>query len=553
MRIVWGILFDMVMQTLKFKPSRFYFLLSLLICAGYFLLFLRPNYAASENVKMVAVFEPDEYYPLRFVFNMIQPAESVGQAVRNFVLYKYYFYGFPYFAASALSLIPVSLLGRLNDTSVVMVVLRQAVSVLPMLGVVLLLIQLQTRFQSYKTIVLLFLLLSVPAVVRNNFWWHPDGLAILFSTLVIVFLNRDQLKFGRDFYLAAVMCGVSAATKGIGFYFFLSVSVYIIYGYLMKSRPVKALMWASLGFLAAMGIAYLCANPMLVSETARNSYFSIMQKQSALLSSGYQVVYAKGFFVALPTLTEYYGSVPFLLVALSACMFGILQDRDRLLNLILLTWLVPISVLIFWITHFKFQYWLPVALPLFSSLALFLPDTISWSWFRDKFMPKNLLGFLPQFIALTIAVVQFFLFVLADIQRYEEQVNRSENNPAIQFYDLAQKALEPLGSRDISLYHDVQMYVPDTRHWDTESTLKILDYGYIQSNDFHVILLMQQRIYDYRNPDAQGIDPGEFALSQKFYRDAQDGTINGYKLVFRNDFGLIFVRDDLYLRFFEAP
>ena len=553
MRIVWGILFDMVMQTLKFKPSRFYFLLSLLICAGYFLLFLRPNYAASENVKMVAVFEPDEYYPLRFVFNMIQPAESVGQAVRNFVLYKYYFYGFPYFAASALSLIPVSLLGRLNDTSVVMVVLRQAVSVLPMLGVVLLLIQLQTRFQSYKSIVLLLLLLSVPAVVRNNFWWHPDGLAILFSTLVIVFLNRDQLKFGRDFYLAAVMCGVSAATKGIGFYFFLSVSVYIVYGYLMKSRPVKALMWASLGFLAAMGIAYLCANPMLVSETARNSYFSIMQKQSALLSSGYQVVYARGFFVALPTLTEYYGSVPFLLVALSACMFGILQDRDRLLNLILLTWLVPISVLIFWITHFKFQYWLPVALPLFSSLALFLPDTISWSWFRDKFMPKNLLGFLPQFIALTIAVVQFFLFVLADIQRYEEQVNRSENNPAIQFYDLAQKALEPLGSRDISLYHDVQMYVPDTRHWDTESTLKILDYGYIQSNDFHVILLMQQRIYDYRNPDAQGIDPGEFALSQKFYRDAQDGTINGYKLVFRNDFGLIFVRDDLYLRFFEAP
>lgn len=497
---------------------------------------------------MLAIFEPDEYYPLRFVFNMIQPAESVGQAVRNFVFYKYYFYGFPYFSASALSLLPVSLLGKLNDTALVMVVLRQVVSILPLLAAILLLVQIQTGFRSYRSIILLLLLLSVPAVVRNNFWWHPDGLAILFSTLVIVFLNRDQLKFGRDFYLAAAMCGISAATKGIGFYFFLTISVYIVYGYLKKTATVKSLIMAGVGFLLVMGCAYFLASPMLISEVARTSYFSIMQKQSALMYAGFEVVYEKGWTASLPALTEYYGSIPFLLAALSACLFGIVTDRDRLLHLVILTWLIPISVLVFWITHFKFQYWLPVALPLLSSVVIFMPDDLSWKGIRSRVSIQNV----THLVMVAVVAVQFLLFVSVDVRRYEEQVNRAEENPFIQFYDLARKALEPLGSRDIFMYHDVQMYVPDTRHWDTKSTLKVLDYGYIQSNDFDAILLMQQRIYDYRNPDAQGINPAEFAQSQKFYRDAHEGAIQGYRLVFRNEFGLVFVRDDLYEQFFAT-
>jgi hypothetical protein len=152
---------------------------------------------------------------------------------------------------------------------------------------------------------------------------------------------------------------------------------------------------------------------------------------------------------------------------------------------------------------------------------------------------------------LIIIAVQFFLFARNDYQRYVDQLNRAEENPSIQFYGLAENALEPLSTQDILVYHDLQLYVPETPHWTTDSTLKLLNYEYIESNGFDVILLMQQRIYDYTNPNVQGIEEGEFTVSRTFYQDANDETLNGYHLIFRNDFGLIYVKDDVYDRYFE--
>ena len=533
------------------KTPRFYFGLSLLICIGYFFLFVFPNRLASDNVQMLAIFEPDEYYPLRFVFNMIQPVDSIKQAITNFVFYRYYFYGFPYFGASALSLLPLSLLGKLNHTPLVMSILRQGISVLPMLATILILVNLQTQFKSYKSIALLAFLLSVPAVVQNNFWWHPDSLAILFATLVIVFLNKDGLQFGRNFYLAAVMCAVSAATKGIGFYFFLSVFAYIVYGYYKKAQTLKALLQAGLGFLLSMTVAFFIANPMLASANARNAYISTMQKQMGMMSTGFEVVYSKGFLSSLPLLTEYYGSILFLLVALLASTLGMVQDKERrLLNIIILTWFVPLSVMVLGVISFKYQYWLPVALPLFSSLVFFLPDGDSLHGISSETLKKIPVRLAVQAVSLIVIVVQFVLFVRADTQRYMAQLNRMEGNPSIQFYGLAVEALEPLPSREVFMYHDVQMYVPATKNWNTDSTLKLLNYDYISSNDFDVVMLMQQRIWDYTQSNVQGIEVEEFDQSQMFYRDANDGEIKGYRLVFRNEFGLVFVKDEIYREYF---
>jgi hypothetical protein len=57
---------------------------------------------------------------------------------------------------------------------------------------------------------------------------------------------------------------------------------------------------------------------------------------------------------------------------------------------------------------------------------------------------------------------------------------------------------------------------------------------------------MKQRFLDYLNPNAQGIDPTKFANSQQFYRDAQAAVIIGYRQLFENDFGKIFIREDLF-------
>ncbi len=536
---------------LSLRDTGKYFWLSILLCIAYFILFVFPNRVGSENLAMLAVFEPDESVPLPYVFRMIEPADTLKQALINFAFYEYYFYGFPFFAVSALSLLPLLPLGLLNDMPLVMVILRQVLSVLPMIASVLLLVHLQTGFKSYKSIVLLVLLLSIPAVVRNNFWWHPDSLAILFAMLVIYFLHRDRLRFGMDFYLAAAMCGFSAGTKGIGFYFFLTIFVYLLLGWILKKATLGRLFLSALGFLFCMAAGYLIANPILVYRGVRNDYFALMERQSVELYSGYWVLYPKGFLISYGPLTQYFGHILFLVLALFACLYGIAKDRNRLLNIIILTWSIPLSVMAFWLSNFKFQYWIPVALPLFSTMMSFLPEKISLPDLRG-FPPDKILRSLPQLLFSLAIVLQVGAFTVSDIDLYLRFNNKVEDKPALQFNDLARGALALLPEGRFFVYHDVRMYFPPPRDWKAEAVFQPLDYEYIRSRDFDVILIMQQRISDYLNPAVEGIDAEKFAQSQDFYRDANAGMIEGYQLVFRDDFGLVFVEDNLFHRYFEG-
>ncbi len=181
-----------------------------------FVIFAIPNARASENKAMVQMFEPDEAAPLDPMLAMIRPANSLYEGLHNFVFYEYYFYGFPYFASSALSILPLRWLDRLADLSLVMLTLRQVISVLPMLIALLILVYMQDGFKTYRSILLYIFLLSVPAIIQNGFWWHPDGLVLLLSVLVIFFVWRDEQRFGWRFFLTAVLIGILTATKMVG-------------------------------------------------------------------------------------------------------------------------------------------------------------------------------------------------------------------------------------------------------------------------------------------------------------------------------------------------
>jgi len=205
---------------------------------------------------------------------------------------------------------------------------------------------------------------------------------------------------------------------------------------------------------------------------------------------------------------------------------------------------VPSSVTVFFLTHFKFQYWLPVALPLFSSLGVLLPE----KWHTGG---AARISRFAQIAVLSVVLVQFILFVRDDIQRFDKRVHRSENSTSIQFYDQVVGALKPLPDGQLHLYYDYRMYMPGTPGWVTETNFDLLEYGYIQEHNFDVLLLTEQRIRDYLNPDVKGIDPELFARNQQFYRDADNEMISGYHLVYRDSFGLVYVRNDLYQHFFS--
>jgi hypothetical protein len=89
------------------------------------------------------------------------------------------------------------------------------------------------------------------------------------------------------------------------------------------------------------------------------------------------------------------------------------------------------------------------------------------------------------------------------------------------------------------------MYVPKTGQWKTESAFEMLTYSFIQTRGFDVLLLLQSRIDDYTNSDLVAIDQTKLDAAQVFYWDADKEALSGYKLLFRNDFGLIYIKEGL--------
>jgi hypothetical protein len=519
--------------------KRIFFIL-LAIATVTFILLIFPNAVASDDLAMVRVFEPDEAAQLPYTLNMLAPAESLVQSIKNFILYQYYFYGFPFFGFSAVSILPLKLLGGLGNTAQVMLVLRQVVSVLPMLIALLLLVYMQDEFRTYRSIVMFAFLLSVPAVLSNFFWWHVDSLVFLMIVLVIFFLKKDDLRFGKHFLIAAALTGCATATKLIGLYFFLAIATLLLIGFLQKKMPFKHLLKSGLLFIAVMVLAYLVSNPFLISYWARQEYQMIFTKQMGLLSEGYGVIYQKGLSQAWPLMHQYYGEWYFILAALGAAVWGALKGPNKLLHTVILTWAIPLSISVIWFTHFKYQYWLPVALPLFSCLVMLLPEKIDFKSPRELNWKANL-----SKLAALLLVLQFALNLGSNIPAYQARLTRAQDNPEIAFYNQAVNALGDLAEEPLKVYFDYRIYVPEKEGWILETSYDLLSYNYMQENDYDVLFLLQQRIADYLDPSASGIDTQQFANSQAFYADADTGRLQGYRLVFRNETGLVFVKEAL--------
>ncbi len=516
-------------------------ILLLLLTAAAFVVFMPPNAAASENMAMVRMFEPDESEPLPYLLDMIDPSPNLDQALRDFVFYSYYYYGFPYFAVSALAVLPIQLTGHISNLPLVMGVLRQVVSVLPMLLGLLLLVYMQDQFRTYRSVLLYGFLLAVPAVVSNNFWWHPDGLTFLFAMLTLFFLNRDDLRFGKNFLLAAVFTGITAATKLVGFYFFLAVALTLVLGLRNKQLSWKRFVKAALLFLGIMVVSFVVANPFLLSHWARIDYFSTFTQQTKLLAEGYGILYDKGLSAAWPTIRQYYGMALFLLCAAGTAIAGALQGKRRLLYALILAWFVPLTITVLWQSHFKFQYWLPVALPLFSCVAMLFPEKIKDVRWKNWKAAVHL-------ILIAVVLCQLVLFAIADSQAYSNRLHRAEDNERIAFYAQALEVLSPLEGSSLHVYYDYRLYAPELSAWKLETRFDLLDYDTIRENDFDVLLLLDQRIRDYLSPDAVGINPAQFAQNQRFYRDADAGSIAGYHLLYRDTVGLIYISDELYAK-----
>ena len=110
-------------------------LILVIIGVLYFCALIPANLTGAETADMLDVFEVDEYAQYPHLIRMLTPSDSLYQTLRNFFIYLHYYYGYPFYFWSAIFVLPLKLIPGVfpDNTRVIVCVLRQCISVLPMI------------------------------------------------------------------------------------------------------------------------------------------------------------------------------------------------------------------------------------------------------------------------------------------------------------------------------------------------------------------------------------------------------------------------------------
>ena len=527
-----------------------------IVAVIYFALMAFPNATGAENLNMVAIFEKDEFAQYEHVIRMLTPGETLYDTVRHFVVYLHYFYGYPFYLLSALVLFPFRLLAGsdwMNQTSTIMLILRQMVSVLPMIFAVGLMVSIQTRRKSILFVVGLFVfILVIPAVITNNFWWHPDSLAVLLIVIIFYFLDRDQLRFGRFLFLAAFTCGMAFSVKYSGAFFVLAIPTYLVYGvYAKRISWLRAIVFAA-AFVLVMALGLVVSNPLLLLPMERAEIIATARLQFVQTRIGYYSVNPDWNLTAEKInriVWPYYGQWFMLLLMIVGLAKGIVLPRYRLVNLLILMYILPYFFTV-GTSSIRPLYFLPVIVPVASALVHLFPDTFSelMNWIKAG-KKKERISAVLLIGALGIILAQFVVYIRSDIEIYDGILYREQRSPNIAFYHEVEDVLEELNvaEENLVVYRDLTAYVMPKPNYDVIMNWRLASYDYFNRTQPDMLMLEMDYVLAFTKPDAvaTAVDPGDMEAWQKFYGDAFANQISGFEIIYQNDYGLALLRSEL--------
>jgi len=540
------------------EKKKFIFLTLLFIGVLYFVVFWFPNATGARDLNMTYIFNSDEPAQYPAVIRMLTPVSNPSQGLYRFFAYQIYFYGFPYYFYSAvLVLLPVKLIFGLGNLQLNMLVLRQFVSVLPMIAALMILVYLQTRFESViKSIALFLLLLLIPEIVFNDMWFHPESLVFLFIVLTFFFLVQDNLKFGRNFYLAALFCGLSVATKQIGLFFFLAIPLYIFLGWRRKGIDTRRAIFVAVGFVAILVAVFVLTNPFLYWASERRLALRTQIALHQHIAAGFTVLYHNSPLAWFNVVAEEYSTLPFLLLAFVAAIIGSIKGERRLLNGLILAWVVPFSLYVAFALVIRPKHFpLPILLPLYSAFPAYFTGFAPPRWISplSDYLKKYGARLLMFLVGLVIVGWQFVYSLNIDVAQYMDTLYREKNNPSLNFYsaldrnDLSRLKLD----RPLVVYRDVVMYIPNSANDKVFYQWGVAGYADIHKFNADLLMLSKQHLRDYTQPGQVAVNPN-FSDAVHLYKDALAEQVQGYTLIYQDDFGMAYLSTPLADQFLST-
>ncbi len=349
----------------------------------YFCAFIPLNSLGWNDPNRTFMSGIDEGIQYPIVVQTLTAGDTFSSTVYHLLINENDVYGHPYIAYEALILLPSRLIFGADFGShqqLNLMLLRQFVNVLPILLSMFLLVYMVTRFRSKFTSVGLFLLLlSIPGVVKFNIrFLHPDAVVLFLVVLTIFFLQRDKLRFGRNFYFAAVACSLAAVIKLWGFFFFLTIFVYLLVGLLRKVISPKKAVQTGLLFLFVMFVTAVLSNPGLLVPAVFKELVNGLRGQIQNRTLGYSEVagnenYIKDFPHWMAVFRTYYLQDFYFYLCAVCLVIGSLLGRRRIYALAVLTWCaVLLTVMVNFLAAKSYWYALEILVPLYPAPLLLL-------------------------------------------------------------------------------------------------------------------------------------------------------------------------------------
>jgi len=258
----------------------------------YFILFIFPNASTMGSDNPIVYLDRDEFVTYPIVERMLDFGPDLSTTWGRLIIYGDYHYGYPFYFLSMLTLLPLRLIqgtGFYDHTKINILILRQVISVLPMVLTAGVFAYVITHFRKLWASLFIFLfILTIPAVVRNNMhWWHPDALMVLAIALTFLFLDMDEYRLGKYFLFAAAACGMASAIKLMGFFFFLTIPVYLLLVWRRRGVGFKKVILSGVLFVGVMLLVIVLSNPFLFYKGPREDMLAIQSQKTDALSEGY--------------------------------------------------------------------------------------------------------------------------------------------------------------------------------------------------------------------------------------------------------------------------
>ena len=186
------------------------------------------------------------------------------------------------------------------------------------------------------------------------------------------------------------------------------------------------------------------------------------------------------------------------------------------------------------------RYLLPILLPLASCAG----SPLLWQSLRGSGRSVA-----PRIAAAAMGVllcVQFGFHLHEDLRRYRAVLHREENSPALAFWQrLDAEVLSGIAPEArLRIFRDHYLYVPPERRFEVHLRWRSSEHADIVAVRPDLLLLRNSAIEEFADPASPvtSTDPAQALRSHRFYLDASNDTIPGYRRILATDFAVAYGR-----------